>query len=266
MVASIQRTYLQSIGYDAKDVYLKSPDSLCRPQITKDDVIFRIPFSGCGTVKQERSNGTITHSNIIMTSASGDIITREKNFQFHMVCEMNENAIVETMFISHNSVDITEIHRGSYHVTFNFYESPSFSNEVHSSPYYVSINQELYFQATLSSPDPNLVLFVDTCIASPYAHDFRTLTYDLIRSGCVRDSTYTNLPSPNKNAVRFKFNAFKFLKEHNSVYLQCKLVVCKANNPSSRCSQGCLSRKKRNIDENQDKVTFVVGPFKYRTG
>ncbi|KAH0623684.1 hypothetical protein JD844_006731 [Phrynosoma platyrhinos] len=262
MVARIRRTYLQSLGYNAWEVYLNSLDSLCTPQITQDYVIFNIPFSGCGTVRQERNNGTILYSNIIKTSAPGYIITRKRNFQFHIMCEMNENTIVETMFYAQNAVDITEKHVGSYSVNLGFYPSPSFSYEVHSSPYHVLINQELYFQATLNSSDPNLVLFLDTCVASPYAHNFTTLTYYLIRSGCAQDSTYRSLYSPSNNVVRFTFNSFKFLNQYNEVYLQCKLVVCMANDYASRCYQGCLSRKKRTVDEDNNKLNVVLGPFK----
>lgn len=55
-------------------------------------------------------------------------------------------------------------------------------------------------------------------------------------------------------------NAFKFINQHNAVYLRCKLIVCKAYDYSSRCYQGCLTRGKRDTGELQDKVDLVVGP------
>ncbi|KAF7239240.1 Deleted in malignant brain tumors 1 protein [Varanus komodoensis] len=262
MHARISRAYLRSLGYGAWDVYLNSSGPFCMPHITWQYVVFDIPFSGCGTVRQQKKNDSIIYSNIIMTSASGYIITRKRNFQFHIVCEMNENSVVQTMFVAQNSVDITERQHGHYNVTISFYESPSFHYQVYGSPYYVSLNQNLYLQATLHTSDPNLVLFLDTCVASPYPDDFTNLTYNLIRNGCVRDKTYRNLYSPKNNAVRFRFNAFKFLNEHNSVYLQCKLVVCRAADYTSRCYQGCLTRKKREAGELQEKVDVVLGPFK----
>ncbi|KFQ35195.1 Deleted in malignant brain tumors 1 protein, partial [Merops nubicus] len=113
-------------------------------------------------------------------------------------------------------------------------------------PYYVDLNQNLYLQAFLRSSDTNLILFVDTCVASPDPHDFRTQTYELIRNGCVKDPTYSSYYSPNRAAARFGFNAFSFVTRHPSVYLRCQLVVCKHNDSSSRCYQGCVSRLKRN--------------------
>ncbi|KFP64036.1 Deleted in malignant brain tumors 1 protein, partial [Cariama cristata] len=112
-------------------------------------------------------------------------------------------------------------------------------------PYYVDINQNLFLEAYLHSSDPNLVLFVDTCVASPTPHNFTTVTYDIIRNGCVRDSTYATYYSPYKHMVRFKFNAFQFIRHSPSVYLQCELVVCRAYDYSSRCYQGCITGAKR---------------------
>ncbi|KFQ73548.1 Deleted in malignant brain tumors 1 protein, partial [Phoenicopterus ruber ruber] len=112
-------------------------------------------------------------------------------------------------------------------------------------PYYVDLNQPLYLQASLHSSDPNLTLSVDTCVASPDPSDFRTLTYELIRSGCVKDRTYYPHRPPHSHVAQFEFNAFSFVNRYPSVYLQCELVVCKTNDNSSRCYQGCVSRFKR---------------------
>ncbi|KAK9400802.1 deleted in malignant brain tumors 1 protein-like [Crotalus adamanteus] len=262
MSAWISIPFLHSVGYNASQVYLNSPDRACSAQIRGDYVYFNIPFYGCNTEIRTKNNDTIIYYNVIKTINSDYIITRKKNFQFHVLCEMKQNTIVETMFIAHNAIDLTERKIGHYNVSLAFYSSLSFSHRIVGSPYYVSLNQNLYLQATLHSSDPNVILFLDTCVASPDSNDFRTLTYDLIRSGCARDSTYRSLSSPRNNIVRFKFNSFKFLNEHNSVYLQCKLVVCRLDDHSSRCYQGCLMRKKRGVDEAQEKINVVVGPLK----
>ena len=54
MVARISRAYLRSLGYKEWDLYLNSSDPECAPQFSEDYVIFNIPFSGCGTVRQVR--------------------------------------------------------------------------------------------------------------------------------------------------------------------------------------------------------------------
>ncbi|NXW51446.1 DMBT1 protein, partial [Nyctiprogne leucopyga] len=111
-------------------------------------------------------------------------------------------------------------------------------------PYYVPINQKLFLEAYLHSSDPNLMLFVDTCVASPTPHNFVTRTHYLIRNGCVQDPTYTTYYSRYWHAARFAFNAFQLLRSSPLVYLQCELVVCRAYDYSSRCYQGCIRSKR----------------------
>ncbi|NXN57643.1 DMBT1 protein, partial [Rynchops niger] len=114
-------------------------------------------------------------------------------------------------------------------------------------PYYVDLNQDLFLEASLHSSDRNLILFVDTCVASPDPSNFKALTYELIRSGCVKDPTYITINSSYKDVARFSFNAFSFIHRYPSVYLQCELVVCMKNDYSSRCYRGCASRFKRDV-------------------
>ena len=39
---------------------------------------------------------------------------------------------------------------------------------------------------------------------------------------------------------RFSFEAFKFVGDFPFVYLHCSVVVCKKDDPDSRCAQGCV--------------------------
>ncbi|XP_011216546.2 deleted in malignant brain tumors 1 protein [Ailuropoda melanoleuca] len=138
-------------------------------------------------------------------------------------------------------------------------------------PYYARQKKAVFLQATLHSPNLSLRLFVDTCVASPDPHDFTTVKYDLIRQGCIRDDTYVNLHSYQKNTAQFKFNAFNFLSNYDVVYLQCEVAVCTVGDHSSRCSQGCVERSKRDAGpggslEEQTEHFQVVGPLEIHRG
>ncbi|NXT78649.1 DMBT1 protein, partial [Zapornia atra] len=111
-------------------------------------------------------------------------------------------------------------------------------------PYDVDLNQILYFQVNLNSSDPNLVVFVDTCVASPDPGNVSP-AYDLIRNGCPRDSSYRTYYSPYSHSARFKFSAFEFVSRRRLVYLQCELAVCRLGDYSSRCYRGCSRRFRR---------------------
>ncbi|XP_040983325.1 deleted in malignant brain tumors 1 protein-like [Aquila chrysaetos chrysaetos] len=263
MHAVVSRDYLQSQGYSAQMVTLN--DSHCEPTVTSREVIFNIPYNSCGTIREE-NNDTINYSNMIKVTSSGYIIKRKKNIQLHISCKMLRNTWMQIMYVAEDTIDVNEIQFGRYDMNITFYESSSFLWQVHDSPYYIDLNQDLYLQAYLHSSDPNLIVFVDTCVASPDRHDFNTLAYDIIKDGCVRDSSYATYYSPYSHFARFKFNAFEFIRRHTLVYLQCELVVCRLGDYSSRCYRGCINRSKRDTSSAEEEVKVVVGPLQLREG
>lgn len=133
-------------------------------------------------VKQE-NNDTINYSNMIKVTSSGYIIKRKKNIHLHISCKMLHSTWMQTMYVAEDTVDMNENQFGRYDMNITFYDSSLFLRQVHDSPYYIDLNQNLYLQAYLHSSDPNLIVFVDTCVASPDPHDFNTLAYDIIRNG-----------------------------------------------------------------------------------
>ncbi|CAM4702792.1 unnamed protein product [Lepidochelys kempii] len=261
MRAVVNRAYLHSQGYAAWDVSLNDP--YCKPIVTPNYVIFNIPYNGCGT-RREGNNNTITYSNLIKAISSGYIIKRQKDLHLHINCKMLQNRWIEIIYVAEDVTEVNETQYGRYDVNISFYESPSFSWPVYDSPYYVDLNQNLFLQASIHSSDPNLVLFLDTCVASPDPNDFTTVTYDIMKSGCVRDPTYRTYYSSYSSTIRFKFNAFKFINQYSSVYLQFKMVVCRVYDYSSRCYQGCITRSKRDTSSYQEEVDVVVGPIQLR--
>ncbi|XP_030308918.1 deleted in malignant brain tumors 1 protein isoform X8 [Calypte anna] len=263
MHAVVSRDYLESQGYSAQMVTLNN--SSCRPTITSQEVIFNIPYNGCGTT-QEENDDTINYSNMIIITSSGNIIKRKKNIHLHISCKMLHNTWMKVMYAAEDTIDLQENQFGRYDLNITFYDSSSFLQQVHSSPYYVDLNQNLYLQAYLHSSDPNLSVFVDTCVASPDPQDFNTLVYNIIKDGCVQDSSYTTYNSPSSHFARFKFNAFEFMNHHSLVYLRCELVVCRLQDHSSHCYRGCARRFKRDTSSAEEKVSVVVGPLQLREG
>ncbi|XP_007935102.1 deleted in malignant brain tumors 1 protein [Orycteropus afer afer] len=262
MQASVSRSYLQSLGYSPQDLVIPGwTGRQCQPQITASQVIFTIPYSSCGTTKQV-DNDTISYSNFLKATTPSGIIKRKKDLHIHVICRMLKDTWVDTMYIANDTIEVKEIQYGNFDVNISFYTSPSFSYPVTSSPYYVDLNQDLYLQAEIHHSDSSLALFVDTCVASPYPNDFTSLTYDLIRSGCVKDETYRSYSQPAPGIARFRFSSFHFLNRFPSVYLQCQMVVCRAYDYSSRCYRGCVVRSKRGVGAYQEKVDVILGPIR----
>ncbi|XP_077206113.1 CUB and zona pellucida-like domain-containing protein 1 isoform X2 [Paroedura picta] len=181
----LSKSYLDSLGYNANDLVLNDP--ACRPNAV-NPVMFSFPFNSCGTMK-ESQNHTITYTNTITASPAGDVITRQKHVEITVKCIMENNSTVEVMYITEKDLTQNTSALGRYNLSMSFYESDSFSHPILDSPYYVDLNQTLYAQISLHSSDANLLVFVDTCFASPNS-DFGSPNYDLVRSGfcCSRIS------------------------------------------------------------------------------
>uniref|UniRef100_A0A8C9RJI7 CUB and zona pellucida-like domains 1, tandem duplicate 1 n=1 Tax=Scleropages formosus TaxID=113540 RepID=A0A8C9RJI7_SCLFO len=258
----ISSSFLNSVGYSGYDLYLN--DQRCRPQVSSYQVVFNFPLNTCGTLR-EVGNGRVVYSNDVRAYySSGGEITRQSNFQLHVGCYMDQDATAQIMYQAKEDINSTITGTGRFNATMNFYTSSSFITPVYSSPYIVTLNQDLYVQVKLLRNDSSLVLSVDTCVASPSPHDFSTRSYDLIRNGCVIDRTYYSFTYGNRNVAQFKFRAFKFLRSHPMVYLQCKVNVCKAHESNSVCTQPCRSRKTRSLKSTYEDATLVLGPIQLK--
>ncbi|KAF0887474.1 CUZD1 protein, partial [Crocuta crocuta] len=260
MRAIISKSYLASLKYSENNLQLSDPT--CRPRIS-NVVDFSIPLKGCGTIKKAEDH-SITYTNTItfIPSSISEVITRQKHLQIVLKCEMEHNSTVETMYITEDDIIQNQSALGKYNTSMALFESDSFEKPILESPYYVDMNQTLFVQASIHTSDPNLVVFLDTCIASP-TPDFASPTYDLIKSGCSRDETCKVYPL-FEHYGRFQFNAFKFLRTLGSVYLQCKILICDSGDHQSRCSQGCVFRRKRDISSYKWKTDSVIGPIRLK--
>lgn len=82
-----------------------------------------------------------------------------------------------------DNFEVNETQYGRYDASLTFYDSSDFSWPVYDSPYSVSIDQDLFLEASLRSPDPQLKLFLQTCVASPSRHDFTTGVHTIVKDG-----------------------------------------------------------------------------------
>ena len=73
------------------------------------------------------------------------------------------------------------------------------------------------------------------------------------------------IPTDDERIERYKLEAFSFVGDHPFVYLHCKVKICNASDPNSRCAQGCLhDRRKRSLyseETSDDEYNLAQGPF-----
>ncbi|XP_043119671.1 deleted in malignant brain tumors 1 protein isoform X2 [Puntigrus tetrazona] len=262
MVIVIQRSYLNSLGLSTNDLYVD--DHLCRPSISSTEVTFSFPLDACGTSK-EMMNGYVSYTNNVRASQSqSGEITRQSHFLLRVGCRMEPDTMVQIFYKTRENINANITGTGRFNASIAFYTSSSFHQQIYDSPYEVNLNQLLYVQVKLNRPDNSLDLFLDTCVASPNPNDFKDRSYDLLRNGCPRDNTYYSYTSGEYYYAQFSFQAFKFLRTHAYVYLQCKVIICPDNDYNSRCRQGCHYRRKRSLDSTYQTKTVTLGPIKLK--
>ncbi|XP_071247224.1 CUB and zona pellucida-like domain-containing protein 1 [Salvelinus alpinus] len=258
----IQRSYLISMGYDGNNLYLN--DQHCRPQVNSYQVVFSFPINTCGTQRMFE-NGRVEYINAVRAyrTDSGEI-TRQSHFLLHVECRMEQDTMVQVMYETKDEGNGTITGTGRFNSTMAFFTNSNFYSEITQTPYKITLNQNMYVQVRLRRSDSSLHLFLDTCVASPSPHDFQTRSYDLVRNGCRRDPTYYSYTSGTSSYARFTFQAFKFLRAHESVYLQCKVTICQTSDYNSRCRRGCRTRKARDLGSSQESHTLILGPIQLK--
>ncbi|XP_070697200.1 CUB and zona pellucida-like domain-containing protein 1 isoform X2 [Pempheris klunzingeri] len=258
----VKRSYLNSLGYDGHSLYLNDPN--CRPKISSYEVIFRVPINGCGNIRKF-VNGRVVYANALraFTSNSGEI-TRQSHFKVNVGCRMAEDSVAQITYLvsHHDNSSITGT--GRFNSSMDFYTSNNFYYKVTEVPYKVTLNQYLYVQVNLKGSDSSLVLYLDTCVTSPSPHDFQSRKYYLVRNGCPVDNTYWAYTSGTQHYARFRFRAFQFLRATESVYIQCKVLICQASDSNSRCRRGCNKRRARDVGSEHDSQTVVLGPIQLK--
>ena len=83
---------------------------------------------------------------------------------------------------------------------------------------------------------------------------------------CAVDDTVNFIESGNKQLQRYSIDAFQFLGDHEFVYLHCKVKICNATDPYSRCAQGCIPHRRRRVarlprQSKDEEATLAEGPF-----
>ncbi|XP_018552423.1 deleted in malignant brain tumors 1 protein [Lates calcarifer] len=258
----IERSYLNSLGYDGHSLYLDDPH--CRPQVSRYQVVFSFPINTCGNVRKFE-NGRVVYTNTVRGYASSyGEITRQSHFKLAVGCRMEQDSVSQIMYLVKHHDNGTITGTGRFNTSMAFYTSSNFYYQVTQVPYEVTLNQNMYVQVDLRRGDSSLVLFLDTCVTSPSPHDFHTRPYYLVHNGCSRDSTYYAYVTGTRAYARFTFRAFKFLRATESVYIQCKVLICQASDYNSRCRRGCTRRMTRDVGSEHDSQTLVLGPIRLK--
>ena len=80
------------------------------------------------------------------------------------------------------------------------------------------------------------------------------------------DDTVHFLPTDDSRTKRYEIEAFSFVGDHQFVYMHCKVRICNASDPHSRCAKGCIPPRERRslnaVSQSKDEEAYLAeGPF-----
>ncbi|XP_064169282.1 ZP domain-containing protein-like isoform X1 [Anguilla rostrata] len=223
--------------------HLRLNDASCTPISNATHVIAAMSLSSCGTILEEDVDNLIFKNEITSYDKLGDVITRKHQVEIEFSCTYPKKGNVSLEFRAHKIPFVfTEKGFGKFTYQFEFFHSNLFDRMVDPSTYpvEVSLREMLYMEIKATSSFANTELFVESCRATPVDDPNYHIFYDIFENGCAVDETVVVYPS-HSSEFKFGIEAFKFIGQHEEVFISCSVILCVAGNPFTRCSQGCIN-------------------------
>lgn len=289
---AIEVTVPKTALRDLQGDFLSLLDPSCPVIETPTHYIFKTGLDKCGT-KRRSTMDFIVYSNKIVEkkAAPGSVITRvgEDEFDIPFCCYYLNNGITSAVGLKPEvkQLYIDEEGYGRFSIRMDFYHGKDYQ-DVHSwsdFPVEVPFRERLFFELSIATLDQSLEIMAGNCCSTPTADHKKVdrFRHELIHEGCPVDDTVKMEDSPSRQKKRFSVEAFKFVGDFPFVYLHCSVVVCRASDPDSRCSKGCVPglhvnppwdvmeklkkkeeaehRSKRALDYKDPEYLISKGPF-----
>nr|XP_002732423.1 PREDICTED: oncoprotein-induced transcript 3 protein-like [Saccoglossus kowalevskii] len=235
--------------------------------------VFETGLNDCGTeVTEMEIEGVhrILYTNYVH-SKRGTMIAK-------MECCFDTEYTIAPMHIVANPchVDVTLVGSGTFTVENALCTNDTFAALFDPTAFPIAICDGvlIYFEIGCITIDPGLELFVETCFATDNFDptDSNSVHADLIEDGCLNEDTMVEYTSPNPQwTKRYGWDAYNMVndrpdgEENIDIYIHCNVVICKAGEVGTRCSEGCLGRKKRSVYDSKftsGSSIIIQGPLK----
>ncbi|XP_072172634.1 ZP domain-containing protein-like [Diadema setosum] len=221
-----------SFDYDPEYVALNTSYDMCRTKmmVTDDKIIY--------------SNVVTYYS---AQAINGTDITRDKNLQVSVQCELDRRQLLEENYLTVTGViSYREAGFGNFSLSLARYRDDSFDSPIVDDQSEVELGDPLYFAVELLSVR-GLAVFIENCWATPTPYPNSHKRYAFLTDGCEEDPTLEIIDHSDPSFQPFIIEAFTFIKENPEVFIHCQVLVCDNEDPTSRCVQGCQSRNRRSV-------------------
>uniref|UniRef100_A0A8C4RPY8 Uncharacterized LOC114647352 n=2 Tax=Erpetoichthys calabaricus TaxID=27687 RepID=A0A8C4RPY8_ERPCA len=217
-------------------------DPTCTMTSNLSHLIASLSLNSCGTEIQDNGTAIIFQNEISSFDYPNQIISRANQVEIPFSCAYPNTGQVSASFSPHKAdYKFYEAGFGTFTFLFEFYDSSDFTSIIDLSEYplKVELGQMLYMGISVDSSLENIKLFVDTCRSMPHDDPNDSIYYDIISNGCGKDDTVMIFPT-NQTQFNFGLEAYSFIGGYPQVFITCSVILCDADSPDTRCSQGCI--------------------------
>lgn len=251
--------------------HLSLLDPTCKARSNATHYILSTNVTGCGTRSHVYKN-FIVYTNRVLESPDDDtdVITRvgKNEIKVPFSCYFNDLEIVHVVGLkpSAHKIHVYVKGRGNYALSLDIFKDKTYgAGPVAKAlqpkytqadfPISVQLRQRVYVQASLDTRETDLKIFLSNCCSTPMQDHEATMKFrhPLIVKGCPRDPSVQFHASSDPTKVRFSFEAFKFLGDHDYVFVHCRVHVCDVNDKNSRCAKGCINDNSSVVRDNPGK-------------
>ncbi|KAM7451618.1 hypothetical protein ABFA07_000937 [Porites harrisoni] len=251
--------------------HLRLNDLKCGAKETKTHFILHTKLTECQTLSRSTKHFVSYTNNVLeIPVAPHQIITRVREVEIPFTCYYSNAGVVSSVGLEVKSKKIIFSKKGlgKFVLEMNIFPDNRYLGHYTKKdfPVKVPLRKTLYVKIGVDTQDNRLEILGEECFATPDPDPNKpgVSKYTFIKDGCAIDKTVKFHPTNDKRTQKFSLEAFAFVGDHMFVYMHCRVKICNASDPNSRCAQGCIRRAKRavtTLESKDDEVALAQGPF-----
>ncbi|KAG8558187.1 hypothetical protein GDO81_016896, partial [Engystomops pustulosus] len=261
MKASFQKCDLKKFNLNTKNIHLNDRYCIGFNDYNTTNIISVVSVLKNGVCGNEMvNNGThvIFKNNIFLSLDTNSSLGGEDilSIRYSCVYPLDLELALETAlkpFTDSAVVNVTGT--GQLQVTMALYKDSSYTSPYEGSQVLLTAATNLFIGIILKVGDASqYAVQITNCYASPSINS--TTRYDIIKNSCPNreDGTINVLENGVSPQGKFYFQVFKFVGDHNYVYLHCQVHLCRGS-----CVSACTRQKLGDgPSDNAQDLTFGI--------
>jgi len=226
-------------------------------------------FARCKSVVKQTDDLIVQENTAhVLVTYYVDIVQRDIIYDFLLRCSMQRN--IHTPVGAHYNVTekrflgkINRTSQADFNIRMDIYKNGDFA-QVLNNPTVTSFDP-IYISIREVNDNKLLKFIVQQCFATPSSErGVDVVSYTFFYNKCQVDDSFELIKPSSEHHYNFKVAAFKFIRLSKSVYIHCRLALCKTNATTPSCTQenpDCNRRRKRAIsvgDENEKPLEEIT--------